>query len=168
MGNLLPEGQRVNLHERNTKTLRGINTCLYVWYGLRGHEGHRPEETTWCHLHNEPIRDVRVYLELHQVDVHVSVDAVLSHRVRQLRDSVAGRSQPLLDLRQVEDDLPVRSGVERRRFLWPETMMLHMRLTAAPLTTSIMEVNTNKYGGGQTWREFKKVGCYLLEGSWAR
>lgn len=47
----------------------------------------------------------------------MSVDAVLSHRVRQLRDAVAGRSQPLLDLRQVEDDLPVRSGVERRRFL---------------------------------------------------
>lgn len=61
------------------------------------------------------------YLELHQVDVHVPVVPVLSHGVCELRDSVAGGSQPRLDLRQVEDDLPVGSGVERWRFIRPET-----------------------------------------------
>lgn len=66
-------------------------------------------------------RRVHVYLELHQVDVHVSVVAVLSHRVCELCDPVAGHSQPRLDLRQVEDDLPVGSGVQRWRFLWPKT-----------------------------------------------
>ncbi len=50
----------------------------------------------------------------------MSVVAILSHRVRELCDSVAGRSQPRLDLWQVEDDLPVGSGVERWRFLRPE------------------------------------------------
>lgn len=49
----------------------------------------------------------------------MSAVAVLTHRVCELCDSVAGRSQPGLDLRQVEDDLPVSDGVERRRFSGP-------------------------------------------------
>lgn len=57
------------------------------------------------------------YLELHQVSIHVSAVAVLSHRVCELRDSVAGGSQPRLDLREVKDDLPVSNSVEGRRFL---------------------------------------------------
>lgn len=63
----------------------------------------------------------RVYLELHQVDVHVSAAAVLCHRVSELCDSVAGRSQPRLDLGEVEDDLPVGDSVEGRRLHRPET-----------------------------------------------
>lgn len=53
-----------------------------------------------------------MYLELHQVDIHMSTVAVLSHRVRELCDSVAGRSQPRLNLWEVEDNLPVSSGVK--------------------------------------------------------
>lgn len=49
------------------------------------------------------------------------VVSVLPRRVRELRDALAGRSQPRLDLRQVEDDLPVGAGVEGRRFDGPET-----------------------------------------------
>lgn len=61
-----------------------------------------------------------VYLELHQVDVHVSAVGVLTRRVGELGDSVTGRSQPLLDLWEVENNLPVSSGVERRGLLCPE------------------------------------------------
>lgn len=74
---------------------------------------------THTHTHIRNNEEDEDYLELHQVDVHVSAVAVLTHRVCELCDSVAGRSQPGLDLRQVEDDLPVGDGVERRRFSGP-------------------------------------------------
>lgn len=49
----------------------------------------------------------------------MSALAVLAHRVRELRDSVAGRPQPLLNLGEVQDDLPVGPGVQRWRLLRP-------------------------------------------------
>lgn len=59
------------------------------------------------------------------MNVHMSAVGVLTHRVCELGDSVAGRSQPGLDLREVEDDLPVSDGVERRRFAGPTTVRRH-------------------------------------------
>ncbi|TNN59406.1 hypothetical protein EYF80_030421 [Liparis tanakae] len=63
------------------------------------------------------VKSLPLYLELHQVDIHVAVGVILAGGVRELRDAVAGHPQPRLDLRQVEHYLPVGSGVERRRFL---------------------------------------------------
>lgn len=51
----------------------------------------------------------------------MSALAVLTHRVCELCDSVAGPSQPVLDLGQVEDDLPVGPRVQRWRLLGSET-----------------------------------------------
>lgn len=67
-----------------------------------------------CHMNSGSLC---FYLELHQVSIHVSAVAVLSHRVCELRNSVTGRSQPCFDLREVKDDLPVSNSVEGRRFL---------------------------------------------------
>lgn len=64
--------------------------------------------------------------------VHVSAVRVLAHRVCELCDSVAGRSQPRLDLGQVEDDLPVSDGVERRRFSRPATQQSQCPFTFNP------------------------------------
>lgn len=50
----------------------------------------------------------------------MSVVSVLTRRVGELGHSVTGRSQPLLDFWEVENNLPVSSGVERRRLLCPE------------------------------------------------
>lgn len=84
---------------------------------------------TYTHTHTEEDGD---YLELHQVDVHVSPAAVLSHRVCELRDPVAGGPQPGLDLRQVEDHLPVGAGVERRGFSGPAGREGPIRVIATP------------------------------------
>lgn len=57
------------------------------------------------HCQKHPLRhtdqegkQVSAYLELHQVDVYVPVVTVLAHGVCELCDSVASRSQPLLNL----------------------------------------------------------------------
>ncbi len=59
------------------------------------------------------------YLELYQVHIHVSIDAVLLHRVCEVSDSLRRGPQPGLDLRQVQNHLPVGPCVERRGFLVP-------------------------------------------------
>lgn len=94
---------------------------------------------------------VRVYLELHQVDVHVSAVAVLSHRVRELCDSVAGRSQPRLDLGEVEDDLPVSYSVERRRLHRPEATQTQ-RETGPTRRRPLFELSTADWlPPGRVW-----------------
>lgn len=60
----------------------------------------------------------------------MSAVAVLAHRVRELRDPVAGRSQPLLNLGEVEDHLPVGSGVQGRRLLGPESRRTDLQRTS--------------------------------------
>lgn len=100
-----------------------MSKLLFVCYR---HLKRKERKTVWVQCivgrlwTNQTGSCVCVYLELHQVDVHVSGVAVLCHGVRELRDALAGRSQPRLDLGEVEDDLPVSYGVERRRLHRPE------------------------------------------------
>ncbi len=66
------------------------------------------------------------YLELYQVHIHVSIDAVLLHRVCEVSDSLRRGPQPGLDLRQVQNHLPVGPCVERRGFLVPAVGILFL------------------------------------------
>lgn len=71
----------------------------------------------------------------------MSALAVLTHRVSELRDSVAGRSEPLLDLGEVQDHLPVGPSVQRWRLGGPGTRrrskQIEKQIVAFPLNICV-------------------------------
>lgn len=74
----------------------------------------------------------------------MSALAVLAHRVCELRDSVAGRSQPFLNLGQMEDDLPVSPSVQRWRLLGPETKRSDLQVGALHPAVTPTASNTSR------------------------
>lgn len=72
----------------------------------------------------------------------MSALAVLTHRVCELCDSVAGRSQPFLNLREVEDDLPVSPSVQRWRLLRPGTRRNDLQ-TGRTVSAAVSEASSS-------------------------
>lgn len=64
------------------------------------------------------------YLELHQVHIHMSIDAVLLHRMCEVSYSLCRGPQPCLYLWQVEHNLPVGPCVEGWGLLVPVVRIL--------------------------------------------